>query len=61
MLQRKELQVPELQLLATEQNLQFNQGRVEIIELLKEIGVDYAQGFGVEKPVLIKEYAEKLS
>lgn len=27
----------------------------EIIELLLEIGVDYAQGFGVEKPTLMKQ------
>ena len=28
----------------------------EIIEVLKEIGVDYAQGYGVETPFLMKEY-----
>ena len=27
----------------------------DIVEVLKEIGVDYAQGFGVEKPILITE------
>ena len=28
----------------------------EILSILQDIGVDYAQGFGVEKPVLITEY-----
>jgi len=32
----------------------------EIIALLKEIGVDYAQGFGVEKPILITENLKNL-
>lgn len=32
---------------------------VEIIAVLKDIGVDYAQGFGIEKPLLISEYMEK--
>jgi diguanylate cyclase (GGDEF)-like protein len=27
----------------------------DIVEILREIGVDYAQGFGIEKPILIKE------
>lgn len=31
----------------------------EIIAILKDIGVDYAQGFGIEKPLLISEYMEK--
>lgn len=30
----------------------------EIIELLKEIGVDYAQGYGIERPTLIKAQQE---
>ena len=33
----------------------------EIIEVLKEIGVDYAQGYGVEMPMLIKEQVEKIA
>ena len=28
----------------------------EIVSILQDIGVDYAQGFGVEKPILISEY-----
>jgi diguanylate cyclase (GGDEF)-like protein len=28
----------------------------EIVEVLKEIGVDYAQGYGIEKPILISDY-----
>lgn len=28
----------------------------EIIDVLKDIGVDYAQGYGVEKPFLMTEY-----
>lgn len=30
----------------------------EIVEILKEIGVDYAQGFGVEKPIMMTEYMQ---
>ncbi len=30
----------------------------EIVEVLKEIGVDYAQGFGVEKPILMTQCNE---
>jgi EAL domain-containing protein (putative c-di-GMP-specific phosphodiesterase class I) len=32
----------------------------QILEVLKEIGVDYAQGFGVEKPILMTEYMQRL-
>ncbi len=27
----------------------------DILQVLKELGVDYAQGFGVEKPILIHD------
>ncbi len=30
----------------------------EIVEVLKDIGVDYAQGFGVEKPIMMTEYMQ---
>ena len=33
----------------------------EIHQMLKEIGVDYAQGWGVQKPILITELTEKFS
>ncbi|MCK5663992.1 MAG: EAL domain-containing protein, partial [Thiotrichaceae bacterium] len=31
----------------------------EIINILKEIGVDYAQGYVIEKPLIITEFMEK--
>ena len=31
----------------------------EIITILKDIGVDYAQGYAVEKPLILSEYMEK--
>lgn len=33
----------------------------EIITVLKDIGVNYAQGFGIEKPILITEYMQHIN
>ena len=33
----------------------------EIVTVLKEIGVNYAQGFGIEKPILISEYMQLIN
>ncbi len=31
----------------------------DILEKLREIGIDYAQGFGIEKPLLLNSVAER--
>ena len=33
----------------------------DILEKLKEIGVDYAQGYGIKKPILLQELAQEYS